>query len=428
VQKRGSRGSRGTSGGKSGVERRQRRLPPGRVLWPLVALGCNAAERPAEYAVWSAAPQDYSEIAPLPGSPTPVPETLEAQTLRQIVHVSAGGDALRVQLSNLFGHAPLGVDAVSVAPSNGGSTIDSEHAAQLTFHGSPSITIPAGAVAMSDFAPLAVPSESDVAVSMFIGGSAAVSTVHRLAEQTMYLASGNAVSAAELPGVATRQSYYWLTEVDAEGPMAPLVIVAFGDSITDGMASTPDTDQRYPNVLSKRLLAEGPHGPYSVVNAGISGNRLLRDGIGPSGLSRFGRDALGPTGVTDIVLLLGINDIGFSAALPEQAASTDDIITGLGTLLASTEGTGVSILLGTLLPFKGAAPPYYDTAGEAKRQALNDWIRNTSGARVIDFDQALRDDTDPSILNPAFDSGDHLHPNDAGYAAMAAAIDLTAFE
>lgn len=379
--------------------------------------------------MWSAVPQDYSEIVALPGAPTPIPETLEAQTLRQIVHVSAGGDALRVQLSNLFGHAPLGIDSAAIALSIGASAIDTGSAVQLTFHGSPSITIPTGAVVVSDFSPLSVPPESDVAVSLFVGGSAAVSTVHSLDEQTVYLAPGNAVSAAELPHADLRESYYWLTEVDAEGPVAPLVVATLGDDLTDGMGSTPNTNQRYPSLLSERLSAEGPRGPYSVVNAGIAGNRLLRDGIGPSGLSRFGRDALGPAGVTDIVLLLGINDIGFSGALPEQAASADDIITGLSTLIDTTQGTGVSLMLGTLPPFKGAAPPYYDAAGETKRQAVNDWIRsNTDVAAVIDFDQALHDSTDPSRLDPALDSGDHLHPNDAGYAAMAAAIDLSVFE
>jgi lysophospholipase L1-like esterase len=207
------------------------------------------------------------------------------------------------------------------------------------------------------------------------------------------------------------------------------VVVAFGDSITDGLGSTIDANRRYPNFLSRRLNATEGIGPYSTVNAGISGNRVLRDGRGPSGLSRFSRDALGQTGVTDIILLLGINDIGVSGRLPEQDASAEAISDGLETLIAEAEARDVRVFLGTLLPLKGTNAPYYSDSAEIKRQALNTWIRSNQDVDgIIDFDQAMKDATDPLMMSPSYDSGDHLHPNDAGYEVMANAIDLALFE
>jgi lysophospholipase L1-like esterase len=207
---------------------------------------------------------------------------------------------------------------------------------------------------------------------------------------------------------------------------APRVVVAFGDSITDGQGSTIDANRRYPDYLSRRLNAERGLGLYSTVNAGISGNRVLRDGRGPSGLSRFGRDALGQTGVDDVIILLGINDIGVSGRLPEQDASAEAITDGLASLIAEAEATDVHVLLGTLLPLKGTNAPYYSETAETKRQAVNAWIRSNSDVfGVIDFDQAMQDASDPLMMSPPYDSGDHLHPNDTGYEVMAEAIDLS---
>ena len=226
-------------------------------------------------------------------------------------------------------------------------------------------------------------------------------------------------------GSTTTLGFFWLAGVDVSASRQTGAIVAFGDSITDGLGSTIDANRRYPNFLSRRLNAQQGSTPYSTVNAGISGNRVLRDGRGPSGLSRFSRDALGQTGVSDVIILLGINDIGVSGRLPEQDASAEAITGGLATLVAEAESHDVRVLLATLLPLKGTAAPYYSETAETRRQAVNDWIRaNRDVDGVVDFDRAMKDATDPLIMSPPYDSGDHLHPNDMGYEVMANAVDL----
>jgi lysophospholipase L1-like esterase len=301
---------------------------------------------------------------------------------------------------------------------------------ELTFNGAGRVTIAPGEEVWSDFVPLATAPEADLSVTLYIAGEADVATVHRLGQQTAYVTAGNAMSAPTLPSEAPapmmpRQSYYWLTGVDVASAQAPNVIVAFGDSITDGLGSTIDANRRYPNFLSRRLNGQQGSPLYSTVNAGISGNRVLRDGRGPSGVSRFSSDALGQTGVSHVIIVLGINDIGVSGRLPEQDASAQAITDGLATLVAEAEARDVRVLLGTLLPFEGTSAPYYSETGEVKRQAVNEWIRaNRDVDGVIDFDLAMRDTADPGIMSPPYDSGDHLHPNDAGYEAMANAIDL----
>jgi lysophospholipase L1-like esterase len=407
------------------------------LLAAMSVAGCGDEDSPERftYAAWAASPQDYGELSTMPGAMPPPPQMLENQTIRQVVHLSAGGEALRVRLSNLVGLEPLTVDGAGVALCVGGSAIDMSSQVDLTFDGLGRVTIAPGEEVWSDFVPLATPAEADLTVSLYIAGGANVATVHRLGQQTAFVATGNAVTAQSMAPEepappAPRQSYYWLTGVDVASPQPTQVVVAFGDSITDGLGSTIDANQRYPNYLSRRLTARSPGGErFSSVNAGISGNRVLRDGRGPSGLSRFGRDALGQSGVSDVIILLGINDIGVSGRLPEQDASAEAITDGLATLIAEAEARDVRVFLGTLLPFKGTNPPYYSESAEAKRQAVNAWIRgNTDVAAVIDFDAAMKDGLDPLTMSPALDSGDHLHPNDAGYEAMANAIDITLFE
>lgn len=392
------------------------------LVWSVGLGGCSTtAETPPFVAAWTASQQDHREASVLPGRPQPVERVLDQQTLRQVVRVSIGGDAVRVRLSNRFGKEPVTFDSVRVAQAIAVSTIDTGTDLPVTVNGEARITVGPGAEVWSDAAPLVLPDHALVAVTFQFNGPAAVSTQHTLARQTAYLVAGQAASAKTFAYPEFLSSYHWLSAVDVAPFNTPKVIVAFGDSLTDGFASTPDHSRRYPDLLDNRLKAIGSR--TSVVNAGISGNRWLNDTIGPSGRSRFERDVLGVTGVTHTLILLGINDIGFSSFVPGQVASAEQIIGALDAAITKARARGIKVLVGTLLPFRGAA--YFSEAGEAKRQAVNAWIRGSAQADgVVDFDKAVRDPAKPSQLFPAYDSGDHLHPNDDGYAAMANAVDL----
>lgn len=288
------------------------------------------------------------------------------------------------------------------------------------------MTVAPGTEVSSDDVALSVSPLSNVAISSYFSSLTSVPTVHSLGRQTAYVGAGNQLSAPSVPVTATstRQSYYGLTAVETTSIEKTRVVVTFGDSITDGFNSTVDASKRYPNQLDDRLKANGA-ARTAVVNSGISGNRWLNDVAGPNGNGRFERDVLNTKGVTHTIILLGINDIGFSEALvPAQAVSADQIINSINTAVAKAKARGIKVFVGTLLPYKGAG--YYSVAGEAKRQAVNNWIRtNTQLDGVVDYDKTMQSATDPLAMNPAYDSGDHLHPNDLGYGAMAATVDLS---
>jgi lysophospholipase L1-like esterase len=377
-------------------------------------------------ATWAAAPQDYNEASGI--FPAPVPLGLEDQTVRQVVRVSASGRSVRVRISNLFGKLPLTLQDVHVAASAGGSAIDPRKSAALSFAGRATVTVPPGLEVWSDWQVFAWTRQTDLVVSMHVPGPTAVATVHSIGLQTGYVAQGNATSAPELSHAQEIGAYYWLTGVDAMDEAGGPVIVSIGDSITDGFMSTPGCNRRYPNVLAQRLAASGMP-QASVVNAGISGNRLLTDRIGPSVSSRFARDALGQSGVSHVIVLIGSNDIGFGGFFPDQAVTAQQIQEGLAALVAQAHDCGVKIFLSTLAPFGGFRAPYVRPGADDTRQAVNAWIRdNAAGADgVVDVDALLRDPDMPSHLLAAYDSGDHAHPSDAGYAAIANGIDLSIF-
>lgn len=386
-----------------------------------------AAARPADarswVATWGASPQ--SPAAPL---------ALSGQTVRQVAHLSLGGPWIRVRLSNAFGTAALPIAEARVAVSAGGPAIVSGTDRALTFGGSPTATIPPGALLVSDPVRLQVAPLSDVAVSLYFSGAVSATTEHSLGVQTTWITPpGNFTGDADLPaGGSTTTSWYFLNGVEVAADARAAAIVTLGDSITDGYASTVSANRRWPNALARRLQARHATADLAVVDQGISGNRVLHDFIGPNALSRLDRDVLVQSGARWVVVLEGINDIGLPGAFgtPAEHVTADEIIDGHQQLIARAHAMGLRVYGGTLTPFEGTIfPGYFTPEGEVKRQAVNRWIRTSRAYdAVIDFDAATRDPAHPTRLLPAYDSGDHLHPNDAGYQAMADAVDLRLFQ
>jgi lysophospholipase L1-like esterase len=351
------------------------------------------------------------------------------QTIRQIVRISAGGSTFRVRLSNEYGTQAVQIGDAHVALSAGGAAIQSGTDRVLTFSGSPSFTIPPGAAVLSDPVDLAAPNLASLAVSLYLPQATGPATWHFDGRQTAYIVTGDAAGAANMSaGVTTTFSRFFLTGIQAASVDPKSAVVTFGDSITDGTNSTIDANHRWPDFLAARLAASRDD-DTGVVDEGIAGNRLLHDVIGPNALARLDRDVLATPGVRFMTVLLGINDIGFGGIFPTQAVTAADIIAAHRQLIARAHSRGLRIYGCTLTPFNGVGAPYYSAAGDVARQAVNAWIR-TSGEydAVIDFDAAVRDPADPSRILAAYDSGDHLHPNDAGYQAMANAIDLRLFK
>jgi lysophospholipase L1-like esterase len=354
------------------------------------------------------------------------------QTLRQIVHSSIGGPSVRIVLSNVYGTAPLTIGAASVALRDKDSSIQTASGRPLTFSGKARVAIPANAVLYSDPVNLTLQPMTDLAVDLYLPGNTdtpAPLTMHAGAFQTNYVSeTGNHVGAAKLPAVATVQSWFVVYRVEVQAPESAGGIVAFGDSITDGTRSTPDANHRWPDQLVRRMLSGAAPLEMGVMNAAIAGNRVLSEGtfqVGVNALARFEHNALSQPGVTHVILMEGINDIGNARTNPTPTA--EDIIVGYRQLIDRAHSRGLKIYGATLTPFYGAA--YYTDAGEAKRQAVNQWIRTGKGFdAVIDFDAATRDPNDPKRLLAGYDSCDHLHPNDAGYKAMADAVDLGLFK
>jgi lysophospholipase L1-like esterase len=380
-------------------------------------------------------------VAPPPGQTFAPPPFIHFtnQTLRQIVHTSIGGSKARVVFSNAYGTAPVTIGAAHIALRDTQGAIQAASGGPLTFSGKPTVTIPANAVMYSDPVNLTVPPLSDLAIDLYLPGTTnapATLTMHGGALQTSYISeTGNYVGKTTMPEVGRTQSWFLLSRVDVVAPDATGAIVAFGDSITDGARSTPDTNSRWPDHLARRLQSQGTK--LGVLNAGIGGNRLLSEAVVPAGadiravgagmnaLARFEHHVLSVPGVTHVIVLEGINDIGNARQNPTPTA--EDLIAAHKQLIEQARTRGLKIIGATLTPFWGAA--YYTEAGEAKRHALNEWIRTGNAYDgVVDFDKATRDPGDPRKLLEKYDSCDYLHPSDAGYKAMADAIDLSLFK
>jgi lysophospholipase L1-like esterase len=364
-----------------------------------------------------------------PGQPSPA-----NSTYRNVVRISAGGPSVRVILTNEFGSRPLIVGAAHIAPSaaNGAIQADGDH--PITFSGKSSVTIPAGSLAVSDPVLFQVAPLSSLAVSVYLPDQRISETsCHEDGHSTTFITAGDATATATLADARTITSWCFVKGIDVSASDAhAAAIVTLGDSITDGALSTPNTNRRWPDVLASRLQADPKTANLSVLNEGISGNRLLREGAGQAALARFDRDVLAQSGVKYLIILEGINDVG-SIAHPRDA---DDAMTApqltsaltfaLNQLVIRAHSHGIKVFGATLTPYVGAG--YASPAGEEAREAVNDWIR-TSGVfdGVIDFDKVARDPANPTVFSSSVDSGDHLHPGDAGYQTMGSSIDLSLF-
>ena len=374
---------------------------------------------------WVSAQQlvEPQNLPPQPG--------LAGHTLRQVIRPSIGGEVIRVTFSNAYGESPLGIAAANVARSTGGSAIDPAGVAALTFGGEHAVTIQPGTSVISDPVQCKVQALENLAVSTVISSMPVNVTGHPGSRTTSFIQPGDAATAAELPEAKRVDHWYLLAAVDVQAGKSAGAVVVIGDSITDGRGSTTNQNNRWPDNLARQLRANPRTRDVSVLNQGIGGNRVLRNGLGPSALERFDRDVLVPPGVRWLVIFEGINDLGTAkgARTKGQPATTArDIILGLEQMIVRAQTHGLRVYGATLMPFQGFAS-YYDDQGEADRQEINRWIR-TSGRfdAVIDFDAIARDRQNPLQLSAAVDGGDHLHPSVDGHKMMGEAIDLALFE
>ena len=421
------------------------------VLFAGVALASSANAQDHWVTTWAAAPQQPGFArppvarAPVPGCEVPAPPAaapggqargaippaptnFNDQTVRMIVHTSIGGRRARVTLTNSYGTTPLKIGAAHVALRGKESEIVAGSDRILMFNGKPTTTIPQGAQMMSDPIDLNVPSLGDLAISVYIAAESGPPTNHGTGLHTTYIAKANVAGQRILNDTTTSRSYYFISAVEVMASADTGALVAFGDSITDGATSTNDADRSWPSVLANRLITT-PNAPkLAVVNQGISGNRLLVDGAGVNALARFDRDVLSMSGVKWLIVMEGINDIGntLSGNAPQTPVTADELIGAMKQMIDRAHTHQIKVIGATLTPYECAA--YYSEKGEEVRQTVNRWIRS-GGAfdEVLDFDKVTQDSSKPKSFKPTFNNGDHLHPNDAGYKAMADSIDLKIF-
>lgn len=395
---------------------------------------------------WATAPQP-----PEPGSL----QSFRNQTLRLIVHTSAGGTKVRIKISNTFGDRPLLIGAAHIARRKEAAEIDPTSDRSLKFHGQSSTTVEAGAMVVSDAVDLDVPALSDLAISLFLPVTTEVKTAHVLARQTSYVSgeTGDSTAKGKFSPAKTMSTWPFLTGVDVEASSRGAAIVAFGSSLTDGDGTEPDSNGRWPDVLAQRLQqSAGGKAEVGVLNEGIIGNRLLYDSpqqaaggqfgavLGQAGLTRFERDALAQSGAKYVVLGLGINDIAFPGSLTPAGESiqAEQIIAGYRQLITRAHRRGIRIIGTTNPPFENSfldledgkpSITFYTSEKESVRQKVNAWILSSDEFDgVVDLDAVLRDPSHPTRLLPSYDSGDHLHPNNAGCRAEGNAIPLALFE
>jgi len=369
---------------------------------------------------WSASPST------LPGEDDPDAGPAD-QTLRLIAHTSVGGDSVRVRLSNVHGNQPITIGAASIALQSEGSAIQSGTASTMLFAGQSSVSIPKGAVVFSDPLNYGVPARSNLSISLYLPEDSGFLTAHALSNQINYVSgSGDHTGAQDFSMKTETSAWPLLTAIDVLNAESS-AIVTVGDSITDGWGSTASANQRWPNHFARRLFSEGATEKFAVVNAGISGNRVTNEGnslFGQNLQARFERDVLALSNVSHMVLMEGINDIGMSPS--GNLVSAQEVINGYRQVIARAHAKGIKVIGATLTPYEGAA--YFTAEGESVRQEVNAFIRDGGEFDgVIDFESAVQDPANPSRIRPEF-TEDKLHPNDAGYAAMAQIVELGLFD
>lgn len=356
-----------------------------------------------------------------------IPATLSNQTVRMVVHASIGGRKVRVEISNAIGKAPILIGNAHIAVRTQASEISVPSDRTLTFGGRQTVTIQPGVLLVSDPVDLEVKPMSDLAVSFFLPKDTGPPTTHALGLHSAYITTGDTTANASVPDSTKTSAYLWLSSVDVVAPVDSFAIVTLGDSITDGYKTTPEANQAWPTLLAKRLAQSKATAGIAVLNQGISGNEVLKDGAGVSALARFDRDVLSRPGVKWIVLLEGVNDLNLHGQITGTTAlQPEDLIFGYRQIIDRAHAFGIKVMGATIMPEEGTWPT--TPVGETKRLKLNDWIRTSHRFdAVVDFDEAVRDPSHTSRLRPDFNPGDNIHPNDAGNSAMADKFNLEVF-
>jgi lysophospholipase L1-like esterase len=393
-----------------------------RVRWCwLAVVPCLIGAGPASKGNWAAG-WFSAPFAPFAVQPATTPAIFANQTTRQILRIEADGRSIRLKLTNELGIAPVKVAGVHVALTDAAGSMVPGSDRTVTFDGAKETWLPTGAPRLSDPIDMPVHALQHIAVSIFYRDSAMPAAHHA----DLMVAPGEQLDRPKMDGAHPQRGPGLVSAVDVLRDVAAPVIVAFGDSITEGAASTPGKDMSWPQQFASRLAADPRYKGWSVVNAGMSGNRLLHEGFGPPALARFDRDVLAVAGVTHVVLLEGINDIGWWNK-PDSDVTAAQVIDAYRQIVARAHARGVKVLGATILPYKGAV--YYTPEGERMRLEVNQFIR-TGGLfdGVIDFEKAAADPADPARIDPKLEPGDHLHPNDGGYTALAAAVSPSLFE
>ena len=411
------------------------------ILWTSAACARTPANEKHWVSAWSSAV--HAPLAFMPGQAVPV---LENRTLRMIVRPTIAGERVRIRFSNACGNQPLAIGAARIALVSGDDRIIAASDRPLTFSGRGSVRIPPGAPMLSDPVDLQFQAFAEIAVSIFLPVPVKDVTFHLAGQRPTYISEpGDFTAAVDIPNATTKPSWFFLSGLEVYAPAQTMTILALGDSITDGVGAQQGAYRDWPDLLANRLAAQESLPPMAVVNSGIGGNRVLHDGAGSSALARFDRDVLAQPGIAGVILLEGINDIGWPrmklpAPGPGDAAAgsapaespfagelvtAQDIIAGYRQIIERAHQHGIRVFLATLLPYEGA--DYYTGEGEAIRSAVNEWIRTGGVADgCFDFDQAVRDPGHPTRFRDGYHSGDHLHPSAVGYQAMADAVDLAA--